>query len=927
MAIYKYKTNQTLQNSGFNQSSGNTLTLSGNTIIADTGTFQYLSDKSSTYVARSVVDAEYVTGLTSAIDTVGSATEIIYRGIDGISGATDFTYTTSGVTIPNLCISQTPETDVGDYFLLTWDSGTTKVNKVNAISATGLQSASNGLCVSGSDVRMGGTLTEDTTISGSSNSFCIVNLNDYINLENLSNGGIYLKSQSTAIPLFQSSFNNAVGFKVDYNDGFKVYDNRVGASQVGIEYADNYAGYYTSRSLVDKNYVDAVAAGIQPHDAVIAATTGNTLLSGITGITIIDGIEITVPISITDMRVLIKNQTDAKENGIYVLTGGTTGGTGTTFVRAYDFNESSESVQGAYTFVLSGNSQQSTSWVLSTPNPILIDVTPLLFTLFNQLTTIIAGHGINIDINYGEHTISVDGQSLVGNSLSWDGTYFNVDITGGTLGTALSQVITGATNGLTKVGQDVILGGTLTGATFTGGLLQYGGDYSNNYIAQSIPDAGYLTGYTQSAVTTALSQVITGATNGLTKVGQDVCLGGTLDANTTINAGSNFLAIQGSTAQNSVYFDDAYVSINRRCIDTNSYSSALNVCANTTKSEVISAAYDLTTNSCNIVYSKHTGDFIVMSQGTGGSTKNYFCFTPTANTIVDAINSKGIVYGGDYEANFEARSLVTAQYVTGITSGQTGSVTSVAALTIATTGTDITSSVADSTTTPVISLCIPDASAANRGALTSTDWGTFNNKTTCVGTVTGANNGICATSTTVSLGGVLTGDTALTGAHTLSFTHTAFNMTAAVCITGAMDTSSTLGVGGAMTLDSVAAGSVSDDVLTITSGGEVQKISASSLGENNNTYVLSGITTTITLDATYYVVLADAFIITLPIAPATGLTYKIKDSGLDALTNNITIAGNGKNIDGSAMAIINTDGGGFEIVYDGTAWFVLSFMN
>jgi predicted heme/steroid binding protein len=57
-----------------------------------------------------------------------------------------------------------------------------------------------------------------------------------------------------------------------------------------------------------------------------------------------------------------------------------------------------------------------------------------------------------------------------------------------------------------------------------------------------------------------------------------------------------------------------------------------------------------------------------------------------------------------------------------------GTVTSVAALTIGTTGTDITSSVATGTTTPVITLNIPTASATNRGALSSTDWTTFNNK-------------------------------------------------------------------------------------------------------------------------------------------------------------------------------------------------------
>ena len=57
-----------------------------------------------------------------------------------------------------------------------------------------------------------------------------------------------------------------------------------------------------------------------------------------------------------------------------------------------------------------------------------------------------------------------------------------------------------------------------------------------------------------------------------------------------------------------------------------------------------------------------------------------------------------------------------------------GTVTSVAALTLGTTGTDLSSSVANGTTTPVITLNVPTASATNRGALSAADWTTFNNK-------------------------------------------------------------------------------------------------------------------------------------------------------------------------------------------------------
>jgi len=57
-----------------------------------------------------------------------------------------------------------------------------------------------------------------------------------------------------------------------------------------------------------------------------------------------------------------------------------------------------------------------------------------------------------------------------------------------------------------------------------------------------------------------------------------------------------------------------------------------------------------------------------------------------------------------------------------------GTVTSVAGLTLGTTGSDLNSTVSSSTTTPVITLNVPTASSANRGALSPTDWIAFNAK-------------------------------------------------------------------------------------------------------------------------------------------------------------------------------------------------------
>ena len=94
-----------------------------------------------------------------------------------------------------------------------------------------------------------------------------------------------------------------------------------------------------------------------------------------------------------------------------------------------------------------------------------------------------------------------------------------------------------------------------------------------------------------------------------------------------------------------------------------------------------------------------------------------------------------------------------------------GTVTNVSALTIGTIGSDITSTVATSTTTPVITLNIPTASATNRGVLSAADWVTFNSKGN--GTVTSVSVSSGTTGLTVS-GSPITSSGTITIGGTLS---------------------------------------------------------------------------------------------------------------------------------------------------------------
>jgi hypothetical protein len=103
-------------------------------------------------------------------------------------------------------------------------------------------------------------------------------------------------------------------------------------------------------------------------------------------------------------------------------------------------------------------------------------------------------------------------------------------------------------------------------------------------------------------------------------------------------------------------------------------------------------------------------------------------------------------------------------------------------------------------------------------------------------------------------------------------------------------------------------------------------------GDKNNIYSYSAVTTNVTLSTgSSYVILANSpsaiITITLPLTPLNGQVFKIKDIGGQALTYPVTVAGNGLNVDGSPNATINTNYGALELLYNGTNWFSLAFIN
>lgn len=135
-----------------------------------------------------------------------------------------------------------------------------------------------------------------------------------------------------------------------------------------------------NNDLATVAFVKQLAAGLRdPKDAVRAATTENITLA--TAPATIDGVTL-----VNGDRVLVKNQTSAAENGIYIFNG-----TGEAMTRAPDADSSEEVTQGFSTMVVEGTDNQRTGWLLSNQDPITLDTTALTFVQVPIMDQILFG--------------------------------------------------------------------------------------------------------------------------------------------------------------------------------------------------------------------------------------------------------------------------------------------------------------------------------------------------------------------------------------------------------------------------------------------------------------------------------------------------------------------------------------------------------
>jgi len=204
--------------------------------------------------------------------------------------------------------------------------------------------------------------------------------------------------------------------------------------------------------VATKQYVDGLLAGLHWKESVRVATTANITLSGTQTI---DGVSLSA-----DDRVLVKNQSSAEENGIYVVAAGS-------WSRSSDM-DSGDEFPGAAVFVREGTDNADLGYVC-TNDSVTLGTTEITFTQFNGAANITAGDGLSktgniLSVNVDDSSIEIVGDSLqvkdggiVNDMLAGsiaNNKLANSTISGVALGGTLNALSAASTGGITITSYD-----------------------------------------------------------------------------------------------------------------------------------------------------------------------------------------------------------------------------------------------------------------------------------------------------------------------------------------------------------------------------------------------------------------------------------------------------------------------------------------
>jgi hypothetical protein len=326
-----------------------------------------------------------------------------------------------------------------------------------------------------------------------------------------------------------------------------------------------------STDAANKAYVDEVAEGLEAKPAVELATTANldaTYDNGTLGVggTLtantngafpeIDGVTLT-SITIGQNGVLVKNQTNAAQNGRYNLTQVGDGSTPWILTRCGLCDEAEE-IPGAYVFVKAGTLYAGTGWVqiVADPATFVIGVDPIIVTQFSGAGTFSAGAGLTLDgteFSVSNTAVTAGSYGATSNTLSFTVnsrgqltavTENVIDIAAAQISSGTLPIARGGTNQTTfNTGSLISFDGTSLTSFANSTYTLTGALSSNNTITSvTVDDYGRLTAVTGAAINIDASQIGTGTLS--------VSQGGTGNTNFTTNS---ILVGQGTSAISSIY--------------------------------------------------------------------------------------------------------------------------------------------------------------------------------------------------------------------------------------------------------------------------------------------------------------------------------------------------------------------------------------
>lgn len=259
------------------------------------------------------------------------------------------------------------------------------------------------------------------------------------------------------------------------------------------------------QDVATKSYVDAIATGLNAKAAVYVATieelnaTFNPLIGyGAFTSNVYEALMIDGQYPDVNARILVKNQSDEIQNGIYrVIQSGSPTQPWILF-RSNDFNGQGTAGQisaGDFVFVELGTTNGSTGWVMTTPNPVTVNVSPIHWTQFSSAGVIQPGFGLTktgtvLDVNVSPIIDTVAGLTTVLGPLGFQTIKINLDPTtpldfaNGALrvnsniaGTGLSYNLLSGNLNVTSSQPQITQLGNITAGTWSANIIssEYGG--------------------------------------------------------------------------------------------------------------------------------------------------------------------------------------------------------------------------------------------------------------------------------------------------------------------------------------------------------------------------------------------------------------------------------------------------------------------